>query len=503
MPKTSRRINVQVERRRILKNLSASIAKYPLLCVALMLFWTWLNLAFQGPLFFPPVELASGFLFSTWFAPIFAAALAYFFLGILFKRTNWVVKQSWYLGSVAALMTVGALLCFLWINLFDASLVASTSLILYITGSLAIGSGTALLMIEWGRVFGYLGPQQVLYHGIIAMLGSALLVALLSQLPRFVGQLTFVLIPIPLVFCLYRTVFSLPRKTLYNHGLNAKLKIPTKFLITALLHGVSLGVLMGWLLLVGTQASTSLLTSMSFVVAAALLLLTAVFVKMDFNHLIYQIGFGIMATGAFLIASIGWFPTLGISFQLVGFGYVHLVMWGLCAYLTKNFRLPATWVIAWPTCGLMLGQLIGGITSSILGQQDDASYWIQLLATSMVFILLMASLIMLSSRNLATGWGMASPATFVQADTTLEQVVEQLIIESNLTPREGEILGLMARGRNRKVISKELVISEETTKSHINGVYRKLSIHSQQELLTLVEELVNEHKGEDNALAFD
>ena len=503
VPSTLGLINEQNERKRILKKLASSIKERPLLCVALMLFWTWLNLAYQGPLFFPPVILKSGFHFSTWVGPIFASALAYFTLGVWFKRTNRVIKQRWYIGCVCALMALGALLCFLWINGSGASLDTVPTITLYVLGSLAIGIGTALLMIEWGRIFGYLGSQQVLFHGIIAMLGSALLVSVLSLMLAVVGQLLFVLIPVPLAACLNKTLRSLPRKILYNHGLDAELKVPYKFLITSFLHGLSLGVLMGWLLLLGNQSSMSLLTALCFVVAAILLLLTAAFFKMDFNHLLYQVGFGITATGAFLIACFGNIPVFGVSFQLVGFCYVHLTMWGLCSYLIKNFKLPSTWVIAWPTCCLMLGQLLGGVVGSVLGQQHDAPHWIQLLAICMLFMLLMAALLMFSSRNYTTGWGIASPGNLIHADSALDVAAENLKIKYNLTPRETEILTLMSRGRNRKVISAELVISEETTKSHINALYRKLGIHSQQELLDLTEALVEEDRSKNQSIPFE
>ncbi|HBT94930.1 MAG TPA: LuxR family transcriptional regulator [Coriobacteriia bacterium] len=497
------RINESSERKRILRNFRSSISERPLLQVALMLFWAWLNLAFQGPLFFPPVLLSDGFYLSTWLAPIFASVLAYFTLGVWFKRTNHVIRKRWYPGFVAALMTLGALLCFIWINVFGSALSLALPLVLYVVGSFLLGIGTALLMIEWGRIFGYLGPQQVLYHGIVAMIGSALLMAALSLVPPCVGQLAFVLIPLPLIVCFYKTLASLPHKTLYCHGLNAKLKTPYKFLATALIHGLSLGILMGWLILVGNQMVSNLITSLSFVFAAVLLLLTAVSVKMDFNHLIYQVGFGITSTGAFLIACSGDFCIPGISLQQIGFCYVHLVMWGLCSYLTKNFKLPATWVIAWPTCCLMLGELIGGITGSILIQQGDADHQIGMMATCMVFILLMASLIMLSNRNLLTGWGMASPAHHVHGEMTVDAIVDRFALEKNLTRRESEIFALMARGRNRKVISAELVISEETAKSHISGLYRKLDVHSQQDLLSLVEENLNELQGEKDGMLFN
>lgn len=55
-----------------------------------------------------------------------------------------------------------------------------------------------------------------------------------------------------------------------------------------------------------------------------------------------------------------------------------------------------------------------------------------------------------------------------------------------LTPREAEILGLIAMGRSAKYIAEELVISHNTTRTHIKHVYEKLNIHSKQELIDLV-----------------
>ncbi|WP_242370355.1 response regulator transcription factor [Adlercreutzia muris] len=116
----------------------------------------------------------------------------------------------------------------------------------------------------------------------------------------------------------------------------------------------------------------------------------------------------------------------------MGFCYVHLIMWGLYSYLTKSFALPAPWVVAWPTCCLMAGQLIGGGAAVALVQQPDALAWTTTLA-------------------------------------------------------------LLARGRNRRYISEELVVSEklvvseETVKSHVSSIYAKLGVHTQQELLDVVE----------------
>jgi len=47
-----------------------------------------------------------------------------------------------------------------------------------------------------------------------------------------------------------------------------------------------------------------------------------------------------------------------------------------------------------------------------------------------------------------------------------------------LTPREIEVLRLLARGCSYAVIAAELQISEHTVTTHIKNTYRKLDVHS-------------------------
>jgi DNA-binding NarL/FixJ family response regulator len=45
-----------------------------------------------------------------------------------------------------------------------------------------------------------------------------------------------------------------------------------------------------------------------------------------------------------------------------------------------------------------------------------------------------------------------------------------------LTPRESEVLSLMVAGSSNRAIAAELVVGEETIKSHVRGIYRKLDV---------------------------
>ena len=55
-----------------------------------------------------------------------------------------------------------------------------------------------------------------------------------------------------------------------------------------------------------------------------------------------------------------------------------------------------------------------------------------------------------------------------------------------LTPRETEIFLLLAKGRSAPFIRDELVISLNTVSSHMRRIYRKMDLHSRQELLDLI-----------------
>lgn len=58
----------------------------------------------------------------------------------------------------------------------------------------------------------------------------------------------------------------------------------------------------------------------------------------------------------------------------------------------------------------------------------------------------------------------------------------------NLSRREKDVFYLVAKGRNAEYIQNELFISIHTVKTHMSHIYRKLGVHSSQELISLIEE---------------
>lgn len=85
----------------------------------------------------------------------------------------------------------------------------------------------------------------------------------------------------------------------------------------------------------------------------------------------------------------------------------------------------------------------------------------------------------------------AEPAEGLQQksdDTAFKTACAAVAEKHRLTARETEVFELLARGRTSPVIQEKLVLSHNTVKTHVRHIYAKLDVHSQQELISMVEE---------------
>lgn len=78
-----------------------------------------------------------------------------------------------------------------------------------------------------------------------------------------------------------------------------------------------------------------------------------------------------------------------------------------------------------------------------------------------------------------------------QADDT-ERVCEAAARDFGLSPRESEILKLIARGHAVDAVAKKLVVSPYTVQTHIQHIYRKMQVHKRSELM----DYLNLHRDE-------
>lgn len=81
-------------------------------------------------------------------------------------------------------------------------------------------------------------------------------------------------------------------------------------------------------------------------------------------------------------------------------------------------------------------------------------------------------------RQVAAGGTILDPEVVAQLVTRRRQD-ERL---SSLTPREQEVLALMAEGRTNQAIADQLFVSEGTVEKHIRGIFTKLQLEDAQSM---------------------
>ena len=73
------------------------------------------------------------------------------------------------------------------------------------------------------------------------------------------------------------------------------------------------------------------------------------------------------------------------------------------------------------------------------------------------------------------------------SEAVFEEICDALASSCGLTQRESEVFALLAHGRNAASIMERLHISRSTTKTHVRHIYLKMQVHTQQELIDIVE----------------
>lgn len=89
-------------------------------------------------------------------------------------------------------------------------------------------------------------------------------------------------------------------------------------------------------------------------------------------------------------------------------------------------------------------------------------------------------------RTVAEGGSLFTPRSIAQLLNTRREVESQL---EKLTPREKEVLRLMAEGTSSRDIASRLGISYTTVRTHIRSLGSKLGVHSKLEAIVKAREL--------------
>lgn len=503
------------DRTRVRVGLGRAVMGQPRIALVMACYLVWTIACCMGPDVALGVEGADGgagmapFMLA-WMGPLVSMAVASVVIAVWFKKTRKVPSTPSWMVALASLMTLAAALHLVWV--LNTSLPAAARWALYALASVVTGAGYALFRVEIDRVFGWIGTQQTLAQCMAGTVMAAAVLVVLTLVGNALGASETPLLVVALVLpfvsvALLRVVISeFPRVRYFGHGLDVPLPFPAKFVVTSFVQGAT-GVLFAGAFVLGVVRSVAgiedatgvvgvvgvgvpasaalLLLAVGQVVAVALLFATLVFLRLDFNRLVYKVAFPFVAAGFVLLALVPDATVAGCTVLAAAFCFLDLVLWSLGACLMKNMGLPATWIASCPGAALFCGMVAGGCVilaflNGVTGR--DAT----LLASLIACLVLAAALLLSSGSNLKYGWGTVRPGESGLAAGDLAGVVKFVATERGITQRESEVMLLLAQGKSRRDVCEELSVSPDTVKTHARSIYRKLAVHSQQELIDLL-----------------
>ncbi len=444
--------------------------------------WTWLFL--QDSFIYTSVDPGSRQgTYDTWNVAIVAFVVVFIVLGLVSRTIDFNFRSVKILVPTAMLMSGGALV----VILPDVAGYPADTATAFLA-SIAFGAATPLLYVEFVRIYLRFNLKEIIMLGGMSTIASSILYLIMAVLPRTASSIIAVSIPLVLLLCLVVSLKQDPVVVSRTRIVHSNIYIPWKLNFTALVQGM--GFAAGRWFLVDSQGTTwlsgseSIMYAIGYIVAAFVLMNFVTFMKSNFDKLIYKIGYAFMAVGILMLV-LPQMQQVGCFLTAFGYRFVDLLIWTLVIYLVISKKVTVNWLTSWSTAFLYLGFFIG--YSVVSATSKDAGL-LQISLIAVAFIVLLAALLMTSSKNESNAWGSIRPSDEFLTRPYFKQAKDSIAKRYEFTARQRDVFMMLAEKHTKKTIAEELYLSQETVKVHIHHIYRKLDVHSQQELVGVVED---------------
>lgn len=448
------------------------VSSIPLVFLGVGLYRAWLSIFFRFDAF-PKIGVSDYFLFES---AIGVASLALAFTagngGALWQRPRAHLAGAALMTAGAALLSLG---CF-----------AVESPALRIGGLVLGGAGLGSLIIMWAEFYGSLNPLRVaLYHALAISVGEAIKLLFMGLNTSY---LVFFAVVLPSVCfaCVRASMKRLPEKQREHPSVTGDAKsIPWKpiALMATCTFAAAFGALPTQPLVAGNIAGALFVTALVFfgVLSAS---------KWFNFDTVYQLAFPLFIAGFLFVM-----PAVGGNGQIMAFcydaGYTMLSMYIMIVLsnITYRFGVSAVWLNGIERGIRYLVELAGWATFFAASTHLGRSEGDVLCDAIMLVVVLTFLIIFFTERGLSAKWGVVLDDSLENESRAGQSAMRasDLSRSFGLTPREEEVLQLLAQHMTVAEIERALFVSQGTVKAHISHIYKKIGIHSKSELFELLE----------------
>lgn len=176
-----------------------------------------------------------------------------------------------------------------------------------------------------------------------------------------------------------------------------------------------------------------------------------------------------------------------------GYDLFYAALWPLYSYLVRYSTFNYYWLPVIGAFGSYLGRALGLVCARVFDAEvfPGLSEFRWLAVSILLFGSMLLAIAFYGRNNMRSGWGSVVLRANAVSDDARSSSCETLAAMAGMTAREKSVFTLLAKGYTSKLIAEKLHIAPGTAKTHIKHVYSKLGLHSQQELIAMVEQ--NEH----------
>ncbi len=455
-------------RRALLKGARCYVAAYG--CAR-----AWATLTFTGPWRFP----APGFDPHVTFDVSYIAVSL--IVALLFRRLIPLNEQRWLRRLVLGCMVGASVGC------IAVALAPGAAAPLAAAASLIAGLGYGLFLLLAAEVLCSFSLLRI----FLFMTGAMLLGVGLAFLCQGMAgpQLSVALVALPLLAMAYLRrayedipLVERPRRTV------PRFSYPWKLFALYALYAFAYG-LRANLLVEGAGTHSSISTAL----VTGVLFLSAYYFAGRFNiGALYRSPVLLMVCGFLLIPMEGLFGAAASSYLIaVSYSLMGLLVTFLLYDISKRMGVAIVAFMACKNAEQFFVQA-GSAATDALGMSGLPADTQSLVVAILVCVLILgATLVLFSERELSSKWGVDILATGglverSEEEERREERCRELVETYRLSPREEEVLLLLAEGKTGRVIQQELFIAEGTFKAHTRHIYEKMSINTRKELFDLL-----------------
>lgn len=461
------------------------LAHFPLVFIGLGLYRAWIEVStISVPGAFPLQSFSAVDIFEI-------SAIVTWVLGALFARHLSPLSKS-----KASFIVSGGLIAVATAAAYYAAAHPASASFLALPISIGSGVGIAILILIWSEFYGCLNPLRVALYYSTAIIVGALVIYLTKGLIPDYRMWFIIFLPVLSALFAFLSFRHVPEAE-RPRPMSTRFSFPWKPVLLMAVFSFAYGLKENSILAFSGPHS-----SFGVIAAAAIVVIGVIAQGEKFNFgLIYRFGLPLMVASFLIVPALG-FPVEAVSAFCASLSYTafSILIMLLLSNLSYRYGVTALWLFGIERAIRQAVMLCGGKINQLLTQAEPLiENQAVIINVVIVLLIIVFTMILLSEKDLASNWGieaLAEKNKQEDAPAANRESMRSFVLGKKcasiskqyaLSVREAEVLLLLAQRKSIGAIEQRLIIANGTAKAHVRHIYRKLDIHSRNELFALLE----------------